>query len=232
MPDIQLSATAVAKALKPLLGESVQELAALIADEVRLWRWSRQLKIVDRASRILTERSIEPKPVHLKILVPLLDAASLEEEPELEEMWSKLLASASEDSSEKTFYFVATEILKNISSNEAAILNWMYDKWKVRAADAPLNEGSGEIYISTSIINFQLKEILSVSNLPFKKGLLLADNLMRLNLIWHDHRRGGQGAVLTQGLVIASSFQLTQLSLQLMEVCGKTSTDPKGDSRA
>ena len=49
----------------------------------------------NKARLILLNLGVEPKPVPLKVIQPLLEAASLEEEPDIQELWARLLATAS-----------------------------------------------------------------------------------------------------------------------------------------
>jgi hypothetical protein len=206
------------KAIKPILGSAADEFGAAFADKVRFYRWKQQFKILDRANQFLKERGVEAKPIHLKVLLPLLDAASLEEEPELEEMWAKLLASASENNTEKSFYFVATEILKNISSKEAVVLEWMYGKWRAKAARESYGKDM-EVYISGNLVRFDVVDTLQALNTPFKDGPIMIDNLMRLNLIEYGDN-AGYIDFQTASLPYHSRIHLTQLAIRLMEVCG------------
>ena len=91
----------VLQLLSVILGDSVMEANALIGDQIRFWRWRNQLRILERANDILKQKGISPKKVSPKVLVPLIEAASLEDDPSLQEMWARLIASACQEDSEK-----------------------------------------------------------------------------------------------------------------------------------
>lgn len=224
MPDIPIPFSATIKALKPLLGQAAEEIGAMLADEIRLHRWSRQLKILERANSILAKKGITAKPIHLKVLVPLLDSASLEEEAKLEEMWAKLLASASENNQERSFYFICTEILKNISSNEAKLLEWMYEKWETESKRLKSGwpfPGMDDSYIHEHAVKFHRDEIWACSKLSLLNNQILIDNLMRLNLIRYEETDISTDTFnLSPTISTPVRLHLTHLAIKLMQACG------------
>ena len=70
-------------AIKAVLGPSVTEISETFADYFRLRRFKNQVKIFTKAQEYLEETGIEPKQVDLKVLVPLVQLCSLEENPDL-----------------------------------------------------------------------------------------------------------------------------------------------------
>lgn len=80
--------------LNRLLGPTVDETGQLLADKVRYRRFRNQVRIVEGARRLVEDAGLVPAPVSLQTLVPLVDKASLEEDPTVQEMWSTLLANA------------------------------------------------------------------------------------------------------------------------------------------
>lgn len=65
---------------KALFWESIKEFWWMLADNIRLRRFSNQIKIFSKAQAILEERWINPKQVSLKVLTPLIDLSGLEED--------------------------------------------------------------------------------------------------------------------------------------------------------
>jgi hypothetical protein len=100
-PEIAKAATAVAAAVpftaivKRMLGPAADELAEMWKDQIRLYRYERQLKCVEKAERMAQEAGFTPQAVPPKILFPLLEGASFEEDENLHDMWAALLANAS-----------------------------------------------------------------------------------------------------------------------------------------
>lgn len=113
--------------VKRMLGPAADELAEMWRDQVRLYRYDRQLKCVQKAERMAQEAGFTPQAVPPKILFPLLEGASFEENEDLHTMWAALLANAasSENAGKVEASFIA--ILKQMSPEEAQLLNWFRD---------------------------------------------------------------------------------------------------------
>jgi hypothetical protein len=148
-PEIAKGAGALAAAIpftsivKRMLGPAADELAEMWRDQVRMYRYERQLKCVEKAERMAQEAGFTPQAVPPKILFPLLEGASFEEDESLHNMWAALLANAaSMENAEKVRPgFIAT--LKQLSRDEALILEWMYETLDRRneILDAPFMGG-------------------------------------------------------------------------------------------
>src|SRR6266436_3114191 len=80
--------------VKRMLGPAADELAEMWRDQVRMYRYERQLKCLEKAERMAQEAGFTPQAVPPKILFPLLEGASFEENEELHTMWAALLANA------------------------------------------------------------------------------------------------------------------------------------------
>lgn len=99
MAELNITSTAVEKGLdlvkgfvEKLVGGAVEEAGLLYGDKVRLRRLKNQIKILQRAQKIANDANIDIKQINLKVLVPLLEYTSLEEEETLQEMWAKLIS--------------------------------------------------------------------------------------------------------------------------------------------
>ena len=133
-PEIAKGAAALAAAIpftgivKRMLGPAADELAEMWRDQVRLYRYQRQLKCVEKAERMAQEAGFTPQAVPPKILFPLLEGASFEENEDLHTMWAALLTNAAspENAGKTKPGFIAT--LKQMDVDEAAMLNWMFQQ--------------------------------------------------------------------------------------------------------
>lgn len=114
------------KLLKVLFGESFEEIGGIIADQVRLRRFKNQIKIFNRAQEILKEKKINPQKVSLKVLAPLIEYSSYEEEDTLQEMWSKLIVNALSDTQDTLFQQNCISILNKLTSEEAKLLDVLF----------------------------------------------------------------------------------------------------------
>lgn len=77
-----------------LFGPLADELGKLPAGAVASWRQARLARVLGRAQERLDAAKVTPRPVDPKVLVPLLNHASLESDDGLAEMWAALLARA------------------------------------------------------------------------------------------------------------------------------------------
>ena len=127
-PDLLKGGAALAGALKlteivkAMLGPATAEFAERLRDDVRLYRYGRQLECLKKAEQMATDAGFTPKAVPIKILFPLLEGVSLEEDENLHTMWAALLANAaSPDTAKVRAGFIA--ILRQMEPDEAALLN-------------------------------------------------------------------------------------------------------------
>jgi len=125
---VDISSTAIEKGidlikdfLGKLIGPTIEETGLLLADNIKLYRFKNQLGILEKAQKIVKERNIDTKKVSLKILVPLLEYSSLEEDETLQEKWVNLLVNYI-DSKEKYESTIFPFILSQLTSTEACDL--------------------------------------------------------------------------------------------------------------
>src|ERR1700722_1141793 len=108
--------------LNKFLGPGLEEAGEMIADRVRLFRLKQQIKLFRTAEQLLAHEKLEPKAVNLKVLLPLIDAASLEEDEEMSDRWASLLASAANPANSNSLEISFVEILKQLPPLHALIL--------------------------------------------------------------------------------------------------------------
>lgn len=128
IPETAKAAGAVAATVpftaivKRMLGPAADEVAEMWKDQIRMYRYERQIKCVEKAERMAEEAGFTPKAVPPKILFPLLEGASLEHDETLHTMWAALLANAASDmpSIVRPSFFT---ILREMASDEAELLN-------------------------------------------------------------------------------------------------------------
>jgi hypothetical protein len=82
--------------------------------------------ILSRAHFTLLNIGVTPKEIPLKIIQPLLEAASLEEEPELQQLWVNLLANSADPRQENTVYPSFILMAKELTAREATFLDKLH----------------------------------------------------------------------------------------------------------
>jgi Abortive infection alpha len=103
--------------LKKLAGPAFEELGAVLADNVRVYRVKNLLKTTEKTKRILQDAGLHPNPIPSRLLLPILDTCSVEDNDDLQERWAGLLASASQEADSLSPSFIET--LKQLTPNEA-----------------------------------------------------------------------------------------------------------------
>lgn len=143
---INITSTAVEKGIdlaKDFLGvlikPAVEETGLLIKDQVTLWRFKNQVKMLNKAQSIVEKQNINPKKVSLKVLVPLLEYSSLEEDDEIQDTWAILLSNIV-DSEQNIENHVFPYILGQISLQELSIIKkaWSIKSERIRLAKKDL----------------------------------------------------------------------------------------------
>lgn len=135
---IGITSTAVEKGidlakdfLDKLIIPAVEETGLLLKDKVTLWKFKNQVRILNKAKDYCEKNNISPKTISLKLLCPLLDNASLEEEEELQDKWAILLSNLV-DSDQNIENHVFPYILGQISTNEFLFLEKVYNDKRER----------------------------------------------------------------------------------------------------
>lgn len=209
--DLNLPKQLVDKAdrfLSALLGPSVAETGQLLADKVRFRRLKNQVSILRKAEALLSEAAMKPNSVALKTLVPLLEAASLEEEDSIQDLWAGLLANATEGTGNCALHSICIQVLSTISPDEAKALRRMYSLYQKRRDEV------GNKYRARQV-TYRIAAMFEGSEISDRAQILLVDNLVRLNMI---ERKGGIHAL--SGTLV----NLTDLGLGVLSECNFSGT--------
>jgi hypothetical protein len=103
--------------LGKLVTPTLEEAGLLLADKIRSLRYKSQVNILLKAKSYVEKKGISAKEIPLKILCPLLEGASLEEEAGMQDKWAIMLANLAD--SEKNFQnHIFPFILSQISIEE------------------------------------------------------------------------------------------------------------------
>lgn len=141
--------------LERAIGPSVDEFGFMHQDNMRFRRANNQLKIFTRAKERAEKTGMNIKQMNLKALFPLLEGISLEEEETLQEMWTNLFLNYT-DSSKNLTINVYPEILKQLSTNEVRLLEY------VKGNDSKIVTGG---FNKTTAVEFGDEEIANLRRL-------------------------------------------------------------------
>lgn len=126
-----------------LVMPSIEETGLLVKDQITMWRFKNQIKMLNKAKEYCDKHKIEPKKISLKILAPLLEYSSLEENNEMQDKWSILLTNLI-DSKQNIENHVFPYILSQLSKDEFFTLEKVYENCILRRDQ-----------LSIEIINFR-----------------------------------------------------------------------------
>jgi len=115
--------------LGKLVSPTIEELGLLISDNIKFLRFKNQVKILLKAKKYVEENNIALKEIPIKILVPLLEKASLEDDEQLQDKWSNMLVNMV-DSATSMQNQVFPYILSQLSIQEYEALNDLLQKEK------------------------------------------------------------------------------------------------------
>lgn len=152
-----------------LFGPAGEELGNLFGEQIKFWRFKNGIRIAEEAKRILEEKGINPQSVSPRILVPLLENASLEDGEILSAKWAKLLARAGAGYTVHPSY---SKILSELNSDEVGILDLMASYYVTNLAER-------ENWVKNGFRKEQFMTQFSLSKDQFER---VCDNLFRLRL--------------------------------------------------
>lgn len=173
-----------------------EQVVGLIEDRLKYARWERKVRLMQRAKQLMEGlgSSFEARPLELKIAVPMLEGAALEDDPSLQEKWANLLVNMANGRGGIAPLPAFSEILRQLSPLEATLLDKIYS----------LPE---EVAQTSGVLTAGLPDRVEASNHPFSGGVpgpsedveIALTNLYRLGCIVLVPTAGGgpyYGAVL------------------------------------
>lgn len=188
-PDVIVTlATAGADQIKMVFTRLVEpfckEVGESWGDWARKSRFERQIKTLLLAKERLERAGLSPKSVNLKILVPLLENAALEDSDEMTERWAALLAKAANPNRKLGHESAFVEILRQLTPLDAQALDRFYSLLFRYAPNAEWKD--------YGVYNHELRDGLKCE--PQELSIAI-DNLLRLRLVqlpdsnWEDRGR-------------------------------------------
>jgi Abortive infection alpha len=118
------AATGLGRFFDRIFGSALDELGGALADRARYWRASRLLRLEERyraACAIMGEDRVI-RPVEPKFAFALLEAASLEDDDDLQDMFAHLLANATTDGTGVEDRKAYVSILQELKPLDARLL--------------------------------------------------------------------------------------------------------------
>jgi len=147
----------------------------MLSDHLNYVRWERQQRLIERALEFRRQRGLDAptRAVPLKVLIPALQNAVLEENDELQDLWARLLVNAGDPNRTDEVRRMHVDMLEQLSSLDARILSKLYEHadrefmgssaglWTYRLPDEVVVETAGAGTQPRPPVNVEL----SISNL-------------------------------------------------------------------
>ncbi|MEJ7737428.1 MAG: hypothetical protein WKF97_08380 [Chitinophagaceae bacterium] len=123
--DITPSTAAVASAtyfLQKVIGPALEDIGGILADRAKIWRFKNQVDVLNICDDYLKSKNITTRKVNLKVLAPLIEGCSMEDDKTLQQKWAALIANTVKEGSDldTTLY---SHILSQMTKGDADILN-------------------------------------------------------------------------------------------------------------
>jgi len=111
---------------KIVCGESAKAAGSIIALPLNKRLFRNVVKATVEANQLLKQAGITPKEVPLTIIHPLLQAASLEEDPDMQSKWATLLANAANPATASSMERVFVSMLSELTPRHVKFLDTLY----------------------------------------------------------------------------------------------------------
>lgn len=165
---VERSTREIRELVQSFLGPLAAEAGQYLADKIRIYRYNAAIRALQLAHQRITASGIDPQPIDLKRLIPMIEGASLEEGDDLVARWAGLIASAATGTDTLPAY---ADILRHLSPEEARMLEFLFDNAANVSGLAEQYEGVDKA------------ELESESGLSREQFLIRIQNLHRLELV-------------------------------------------------
>ncbi len=110
-----------------VMGESIDATCGMLADTLKYKRWERQIKLIEKAERLIINKNLanESVPISPKLALPIFQNASLEDDEVLHDVYAKLLVTAI-DPDIQTRRTAFAEIIRQLEPLDVKLLQAMY----------------------------------------------------------------------------------------------------------
>lgn len=194
--------------------EPLDEVSGMITDKLRFIRWKRMVQMADEVNKILEEKKVtNTRAVPPKIALPIIEEASLEDDPSLQFLWNHLLANAMNPDFNDELRYGFIEMIKGITGIEARLLSEFY---KVLDRDGKLRPLC-EVF-QYSLTKEQIMQALLISVDVYA---ISVNNLMRMQLLSPAILKGrvqlgNEPLTIYKGI---DAVTLTPLGVKFVEAC-------------
>jgi len=183
------------------------QVSGIIEDRLRYSRLERKVRLFDKATEFLKRRGLNgpTAAIPLKIALPLLEAGSIEDDNDIQDIYAQILANAADETFELKIKRTYIDVLQNLSGLEIDILRQIYSL----NFDEIWSEGVWTTKLPTALLRKRPEQ----ENLRPPKDVEIAlANMFRLGLINRGSTYGGAE--------IYSRVTPTLFGQEFVQICG------------
>ena len=217
------------------IGGPLEQGFGMIEDRLKYRRWEAMVKLVDHANHFMAERGsrMRFRPVPLNVAIPIFEAASLEENDDLQALWARLLVNAADAESGIEVKRGLVSILQDFSQMEARLLQAIHDAPPMKG-DVSSKGSPGPLDLDGRVIARPMKGDVPTKGLPHEylepgeeeEDPGLPSEAVQIGL-WNLRRLGCiESAGTWDSLVGIKRVKITALGKELVRAC---STPQKRD---
>jgi hypothetical protein len=116
----------VQKLIDQLIGPAATEVGLSYGDQAKVWRLKRQLRMMKEVQRLIDESGLKVNPVATRLFFPVIEAAGIEDDDDMQTRWAALIAN--ESTKVGTVHPSFIEILRQMSPEDARLLDRLYER--------------------------------------------------------------------------------------------------------
>lgn len=162
----------------------------IVADKLMYMRWERQQRLLIRAKHFLEQAGLDgpTRAVPMNFAIALIEAASLEENDDLQDLWATMLVNAANAESPTDRRRAYISILEQLTSLDALILSKIYS--------LPTGDSAGRAAITVGLpasvrLSTDTDDFNSLQQ-PSAEVMLSLANLVRIGCIDAEENWGGE----------------------------------------
>ncbi|MGC1645583.1 MAG: Abi-alpha family protein [Candidatus Sulfotelmatobacter sp.] len=201
--------------LDKLLGPAATEVGLTLGDSVKVWRFKRQVRLLEEVKRLIEHSGKDIKPIATRLFFPVLEAASIEDDDDIQTRWAALLANEATRVGSVHPSFI--DILRQLAPDDARLLDQIYDKCE--------RNNNRKVRPTGSVVHdWEMGNILKSH-----EGSL--ENLVRLALIQADYEMEDRqmgilaGHTFNPPAQLKSWYELADFAVRFVSACRAPSSE-------
>jgi hypothetical protein len=152
--------------LKLIFADPAIEIGGILTDRLKAFRYMQLLKIADKVTTIHKQKGIKGAffPIPLRLSIPIIEAASLESEESIQDLWAGLIANATDPSKYFQIKRIYVDILSSIEPLDARLLQYLSKQgWNLVIGTPHYGFDSERLASELCVIDYEIR--LSLDNL-------------------------------------------------------------------